>query len=618
MRMVQRHETSLTQARPASLPDTLSVGRSRQRGVTMVELLVTIILSGIFFAAMVPLFVLAAQQGSTDRARVMAANQAQSTIEDLRSLSYDELHAMQSADPANPFVAYPAGQGWKGGQGGVNVSVMPYPLGSTKGQERYLLVTAQAWWTAPDVGLRDVTLRTAVYRQGLGTHTLLLYAYPLQSGMIKAVPVTVVARLDAGDAMTTERVDFEVWANNGTAIANWSVYTDESESPSARLGSDGYYYYEQSWAAEGVADGTYTFIAKTVPVAPGEVGEPEYGVDWARKQYVLDLVPPGKPELLACTPGFQPVTLGGELRPSVSLAWQHEANIADVGHLEVERNGIDAGGVALPQRMFTIPVKSALAYVDRDVQVGATYTYRVLVEDAQGGRGDWSEPLSCTVPAAGAVGIPSPPTAPLTATVPARSVTLAWTASATRNIVDFYRAYRDPGLAIPFPHVVAGRSTTQTAYSYTDITVEYGGSYTYYVTAVRLEDGVLWESVSLSGSQVRIPQPPVLSMRISLAVGNLAPRALRPKNARVAIHSLDTGAFIPANPWEYPTLSFTGNNKEWDTAAKNPLKVDLYQGSYEVFAMFYSQTGQRLGTYTEYVNLTSLATPVTVTYRGPN
>jgi type II secretory pathway pseudopilin PulG len=582
----------------------------------MVELLVTIILSGIFFAAMVPLFVLAAQQGSTDRARVMAANQAQSTIEDLRSLSYDDLFAIKSSDPANPFVAYAPGQGWKGGQGGVNVSVVPYPLDSQKGQERYLLVTAQAWWTAPDVGLRDVTLRTAVYRQGLGTHTLLLYAYPLQSGMIKEVPVNVVARLDAGDAMTTRRVDFEVWANNGTAIANWSVYTDESDSPSARLGSDGYYYYEQPWAAEGVADGTYTFIAKTVPVEPSEEGDPEYGVDWARKQYVLDLVPPGQPEGLSCTPGFQPVTLGGELRPSVTLDWEHEANISDVGHLEVERNGIDAAGVPIPLRTFTISVKSARTFVDRDVQIGATYTYRVLVEDAQGGRGDWSEPQPCTIPAAGDVAVPSPPPAPLTATVPARSVKLDWVASADKDTVDFYRVYRDAGLAMPFPQVAAARSTTQSAYTYTDITAEYGGIYTYYVTAVRLEDGVLWESVSLSGSEVRIPQPPVLSMRISLAVGNLAPSDARPKTARVAIHSLDTGAFIPANPWEYPTLNFTGNSV-WDTT-KPPAKVDLYQGSYEVIAMFYSQTGQRLGAYTEYVNLTSLATPVTVTYRGPN
>lgn len=600
-----------------------------QHGLTLVELLVTIVLSGLFFAAMVPVFVLASQQGQTDRARVLATNTAQSTLEILRDLPYDDLYAYWS-DPDS--VTSPVDPEWKGTGSGLDIGVTPYPLGSPKGQERYLLVSARAWWTRQGGGVRDVTLKTAVYRQGLGTHTLLLYAWPLQSGVIKAVPVNVTARIDAGDFALTERIDFEVWANNGTAIANWPVYSADQNDGSAyaRLGSDGYYYYEAPWAATGVADGTYTFIAKTVPIDPDD---PDYDGDWTRKQYVLDLVPPGVPTIESCTPGFQPATPGvwPELA-NVSLVWTLETNIGDVGHIEILRTQMDATTTPLPQKTITVPSKSGRTFVDRDVQAGATYSYKVLVEDAQGGRGDWSEPAQCMVPALVGSQAPDPPPSPLTASVSGRSVTLRWAPSASKQIVDEYRVYRDSGLTIYFPGrepetyaplvgVYAGRDTSPPSqYEYIDPTVEYGGTYSYLVTAVSYDsvNDVMLESVSLSSGLVQIPQPPVLSMRISLAVANLPVGATRPASARVVIHSLDTGAMIPANPWEYPTLKFVGSQKEWDTAAKNPFKADLYQGSYEVIAMFYSQTNQRLGTYAEYVELTSLATPVVVTYRGPN
>lgn len=603
--------------------------RTAQDGLTLVELLVTIVLSGLFFAAMVPVFVLASQQGQTDRARVLATNVASSAIEVLRDLPYDDLYDTDwRTDESVKTVVDPPQ--WKGDGSGVDITVTPYPLDSAKGQERYLLVSVRAWWARPGGDTSDVTLKTAVYRQGLGTHTLLLYAWPLQSGVIKSVPVNVTARIDAVDAGVTERIDFEVWANNGTAIAKWSVYTSDQGdgSPHAQLRSDGYYYFETSWAAAGVADGTYTFVAKTVPADPDDA---DYDGVWARKQYVLDLVAPGSPTIRSATPGFQPEYPGGPMRASVALCWTLETNIGDVGHIEVMRTELGgAGGTS--QATFVVPSRSAQTYVDRAVRAGSTYEYRVVVEDAQGGRGEWSAGVRCSVPVSPAGAAPQPPTSPLSASVDGRSVTLTWGPSSSKLVVDEYRVYRDVGLTVYFPGrspaesaplvgVFAGRDNNPPrAYEYLDPTVEYGGAYTYFVTAVTYDEasGVMWESVSISSGLVRIPQPPVLSMRISLAVATLPPTAPRPESARVVIHSLDTGAMIPANPWEYPTLKFVGNQRDWDTAAKNPFKADLYQGSYEVIAMFYSKTGQRLGTYAEYVELNSLATPVVVTYRGQN
>ena len=60
-------------------------------GFSLVELLVTIVLAGIIFAAMVPLFVSAAKASSGDRARNIATTVAQSRIESLRLLSFSQL-----------------------------------------------------------------------------------------------------------------------------------------------------------------------------------------------------------------------------------------------------------------------------------------------------------------------------------------------------------------------------------------------------------------------------------------------------------------------------------------------------------------------------------------------
>lgn len=61
------------------------------RGFTSVELLITIIIAGVFFAGMVPLFINAANASAGDRARSIAATQAQARVESIRLLSWSKL-----------------------------------------------------------------------------------------------------------------------------------------------------------------------------------------------------------------------------------------------------------------------------------------------------------------------------------------------------------------------------------------------------------------------------------------------------------------------------------------------------------------------------------------------
>lgn len=65
--------------------------RRGQAGFSFVELLVTIIIAGIAFAALVPLFVAAQQKGSGDTARNVALSLARDKMEKIRSLDYDEI-----------------------------------------------------------------------------------------------------------------------------------------------------------------------------------------------------------------------------------------------------------------------------------------------------------------------------------------------------------------------------------------------------------------------------------------------------------------------------------------------------------------------------------------------
>jgi prepilin-type N-terminal cleavage/methylation domain-containing protein len=91
--------------RPVTATSRAPVPPRSQRGFSMVELLVTIVLAGIIFAAMVPVFANALQETSRDNFRVTATNIAQDRIEKIRMLNFaditsDNLNSSTFADNA--------------------------------------------------------------------------------------------------------------------------------------------------------------------------------------------------------------------------------------------------------------------------------------------------------------------------------------------------------------------------------------------------------------------------------------------------------------------------------------------------------------------------------------
>jgi prepilin-type N-terminal cleavage/methylation domain-containing protein len=88
----------------ASRPRHLGKGqrqrRDRARGFSMIELLVTIVLAGIVFAAMVPVFASALKATTRDNFRATATNIAQDRIEKIRALNYADITDTNLNDPA--------------------------------------------------------------------------------------------------------------------------------------------------------------------------------------------------------------------------------------------------------------------------------------------------------------------------------------------------------------------------------------------------------------------------------------------------------------------------------------------------------------------------------------
>jgi hypothetical protein len=182
--------------------------------------------------------------------------------------------------------------------------------------------------------------------------------------------------------------------------------------------------------------------------------------------------------------------------------------------------------------------------------------------------------------------------------------------------VDAYRVYRQgaDGVRILVQTVPVELASSAPTFGFIDPFVEFGLTYTYFITAVSLQNaGLQWESPSTSGSPIRVPEPPKVGMRVDVQVqaGLDVPRS-----ARLMIHDLDTGDIIPANPWDYPTID-PGSSK----VSKNTWVTGniLYPGVYQVIAVFYSSNNTAIGTYTsDAVTVSSPDTPVHVPYLGPN
>src|ERR1035437_1000499 len=142
------------------------------RGFTLEGMMVTVLIAGIVFAAMVPLFVTAASKASGNRSRTIAVNAAQARIEAIRALPFDQIAAdstNQAANQATPNLYDPSfGSGQFGPAYTPSGSSKAYSVGyavrsvPATGIATYKLITVTVSWTAPPSPVYPTTLTTTV------------------------------------------------------------------------------------------------------------------------------------------------------------------------------------------------------------------------------------------------------------------------------------------------------------------------------------------------------------------------------------------------------------------------------------------------------------------------
>jgi len=153
------------------------------RGFSMVELLVTVVLAGIIFAAMVPVFAGALKKTTGDNFRVTATNIAQDRLEKVRQLNYADitLANLNSSTYAGSQFGTSYTPPASGGSKPYTISYSVYPGPSPSPQLNYKKVAVTVTWSGSGPNY-TTTLNTIVMDPAAVSATSTSNPYPTPSG----------------------------------------------------------------------------------------------------------------------------------------------------------------------------------------------------------------------------------------------------------------------------------------------------------------------------------------------------------------------------------------------------------------------------------------------------
>lgn len=300
--------------------------RGGQSGLTLMELLVTIIIAGIAFVAILPVFVQALQSNSSDKARNVALNIAQAKIELIRELDFAQIDATTpdpapTANPKDPM--YLGSPTFHNGDfkptyqeiaaGGektfwVHYTVTPFKNAPTDSQPSYKRVRVEVGWNGNPKPLKTAVLETIIYSQWGGPRIAYFNVGPLDANNVIRTSgnIRLKAILNPADVQRTTTVKFTI---TGAVVVPWQ---QGQVDPADTTG--GTWYLD--WPAADVANGKYTFQAIAYD-----------GVDagnTADRTYLFNAGSPGGPTGLIGYPGDTTALLRWD--PSV---------VGDLAHYEV-------------------------------------------------------------------------------------------------------------------------------------------------------------------------------------------------------------------------------------------------------------------------------------------
>ncbi len=437
----------------------------RQAGVTLVELLVSIFIAGVVFAAMVPLFLTAQQVSAMDQMRNIALNLAQDRLEKVRGLSFDEI--TQANLESSAFAGGQFGTSWTAynGSAAKEFTIAYAVVDVGEAASAYKRVSVTVTWTAPPT-VKPVELQTMISRAYAGPTITNLQLSPLDGeGRIHTSPLTVRATVATGDIATTTLVKFYVYDQTGQEI----------QQTDATSGVNG--VYSAVWDCSAAQNGLYSFRAQAY--ANDDVGN-----TWRRSAELLMDNPPPAPTNLMATRGDQ----------LVSLTWDATV-VGDFDHYELWR-GTVSGSETLCTDTLT-----ANGFTDTGLSNGTTYYYKVKAVDTAGHASDFSNEVSATPSAVDDVTAPTTPGS-FAASATMNTAVLSWTASTDPGDpstgVQGYYIYRTDTAGI---YATVGPSTV----SFTDV-IGFSTSKSYYVKAY---DGVGLESAPTATRSVTTGTQPL-------------------------------------------------------------------------------------------------------------
>ena len=363
--------------------------RRGARGFSFVELLVTIVIAGIAFLAMVPLFVTAQEKNSGDTFRNVATQMAQDRIELVRQLDYDQItEANLNSDdfPTAGAKLFSQTVPYYGGsassmtfhvQTGVALvidGVSVVPSAATLGTEQFKTVTVVAWWGPADPTKAEklTKLQTQIYKQYAGPQLLTFTAatlvpqplYGADLAWITAMPLTLEATVAEIDRPETAKVHFSI-RDASSEVAYLDVTT--ATSPGT-----------YTWVYAGpMNDGVYTVSAQAKSTK-------SFSGNLVSLPLTVEQGPPAQPLGVKATSGVE----------SVTVTWV-ASTAADLDHYEVYRfdsaaDPLTTDPLSLDSANYTYRGTAmgnvSPSYVDGDasLQLGKAYYYIVYALDKMG------------------------------------------------------------------------------------------------------------------------------------------------------------------------------------------------------------------------------------------
>jgi prepilin-type N-terminal cleavage/methylation domain-containing protein len=535
-----------------------------EAGFSLMELLVTIVLAGIVFAAMIPVYIDANTKGFADTMRLVSLSVAQDKIEKVRQLPYDSITLANLQSSSFQGGEFGTSQTVSTGQATrpVNIAytVTSYPAGSSGLTSQYKIVSVTTRWTAPPGPVKPAALQTIVYRQYTGPDNVLTTnpAADLNQrfGDSSLSSITLTAKPDLSGGLTVASVQFTV---AGPTTASQEVKITDTNQAS------GYWYdstaktFNWTWDCSLATNGLYTLqsIAISNDGFPGESSQ--------RAGTINHLVPPAPPTAVIATAFDSRVDLTWSASPATDLA-----------NYVIYRGPSASGPWTYLDTRDTTP----LIYADHSAVNGETYYSAIRALSSTGMYSTYAVSNS-----ASPVGTDTtPPTAPGGLTVVkvalAPTLRITWTASTDPGTpstgISKYEIWRSPD-----------NSTWTKLYdvilpallTYDDVTAGYSSSWYYRVRAFDGATGV--------GNG---PGP------FCAAVGGGPTDAAPRGNIVISIKSGNNG---PYNVWVMGTSTlhyWTKANPAVDNGTSYPAAASLPKnGSVTFYQLPY-------GTYTVYVN----------------